>query len=215
MISCGARPLDDAQLLRRLDVLARKERETTLEVLHHLGEVDRRRAYVPLGYGSLFDYCTRRLGYSHSAAGRRIAAARCVRTFPEISGLLAANEANLTTVALVAPIMTPETRNEIVNSIRGKNQREVEALVARYKPPAAYRDRVRPVCVAVPEVPRSTGGTGQDDRTPVPANPDQAASTDKPEAAIREFRTSLSNYSRRWLSEKCAVLAAVTPIASC
>ena len=61
--------LDDAQLLQRLDVLTRKERETTLEVLRHLGEVDRRRAYVPLGYGSAFDYCIRRLGYSHSAAG--------------------------------------------------------------------------------------------------------------------------------------------------
>jgi hypothetical protein len=36
--------LNDAQLLQRLDVLARKERETTLEVLHHLGEADRRRA---------------------------------------------------------------------------------------------------------------------------------------------------------------------------
>ena len=80
--------LSDRELLARVKVLVSQERATTLEILVHLNEVERRRLHLRLGYPSLFEYCTRHLGYSSSAAGRRIHAARCVRDYPEIYGLL-------------------------------------------------------------------------------------------------------------------------------
>jgi hypothetical protein len=60
--------LSDSQLIKRLDALVQKERETTLEVIRHIIEFDRRRLYLGLGHSSLFDYCTLQLGYSPSSA---------------------------------------------------------------------------------------------------------------------------------------------------
>lgn len=142
--------LSNKELLSRLDILVRTERQTTLEILLHLGEVERRGLYLELGYGSLWDYCVEKLGYSRSAAGRRIAAARCIHRCPELRALLARNEINLMTVALIAPVLNDENKDAIIRDVRNQSQQMVEAVVARYRPPAAYRDRVNPVRVAVP-----------------------------------------------------------------
>jgi len=141
--------LSDRELLARVKALVAHERATTLEILVQLNEVERRRLHLGLGYPSLFEYCVRHLGYSSSAASRRIHSARCIRDYPEVYGLLERNEVNLSSVSLVASILTRENNNDLLNRIRNKSQKEVEAIVADYRPPVALRDRARPVCVAV------------------------------------------------------------------
>src|SRR5690348_12586469 len=47
-----------------------EERKLTLEILHHLQEISRRRLYAYRGFGSLFEYVTKELGYSDAAAMR-------------------------------------------------------------------------------------------------------------------------------------------------
>ena len=126
----------------------------TLEILVHLVEVECRKLHLSLGYPSVFEYCTRHLGYSSSAAGRRIHAARCIRDFPEVYGLLEKNEVNLSSVSLVASILTKTNKDDLLSRIRNKSQKEVEGIVADYRPPVSFRDRARPVCVAVAEPPR-------------------------------------------------------------
>jgi hypothetical protein len=98
--------LSDSQLIKRLDALVQKERETTLEVIRHRFEMDRRNLYLCIGYSSLFEFCTRNLGYSESAASRRIKAARCIRNFPEIFDMLIKNELNLSVVCKLAGVLT-------------------------------------------------------------------------------------------------------------
>jgi hypothetical protein len=142
--------LSDRDLLSRVKDLAARERALTLEILAHLIEVERRRLHVGLGFASMFDYCTRHLRYSSSSAARRIHTARCLRDYPETYRLLEKNEVNLSTVSLVASILTRENHNDILERIRGKSQKEVEGIVADYRPPVSLRDRARPVWVAVP-----------------------------------------------------------------
>ena len=60
---------------------ATKDRKATVAVVLHLAECRRRRAFVELGYSSLYDYATRGLGYSRAAGMRRIRAARCIARF--------------------------------------------------------------------------------------------------------------------------------------
>ncbi len=144
--------LSDNVLLSRLHELVKNEKQTTLSILRHLAEVDRRDLYLAYGFSSLFDYCVGALGYSRSAAGRRIASARCLRRFPEVHDLLELGEVNLTTIGHVASILNDENRDLLLREIRGKTERQVESIVARYKPPVAYRDRVRPVRVTVPDL---------------------------------------------------------------
>ena len=141
--------LSDRELLGRLKSLVEKERATTVEILLHVNEVERRRLYLPSGYPSLFEYCRARLGYSSSAAGRRIAAARCVRDYPDVLGLLEKDEMTLVTVARLEGALTRENHRELLEKVRGKSDREVEEIVSGYRPPVTLRDRVKPVRVAV------------------------------------------------------------------
>lgn len=139
--------ISDRELVSRLDQLRRHERETTLEILKHLNEVERRKLHLRLGHSSLFAYCTRALKYSESSAGRRIQAARCLRRFPQVSPLLERGEVNLMTLGLVATILTPKNADELIERIRGKTQREVESIACAYRPPISLRDRVEHVNV--------------------------------------------------------------------
>src|SRR5450432_199446 len=75
--------LEDDQLLTALSGLVKRENDSLSDLLAHLAELDRRELCVALGYSSLFAYCTDALGFCKSSAGRRIAAARVCRDFPE------------------------------------------------------------------------------------------------------------------------------------
>ena len=144
--------IPDRELIARLEELRRAERETSVDVLHHLNEIERRSLHLRLGYSSLFAYCTGHLRYSASAAARRVQAARCLRCFPRVGPLLQSGEINLMTLGLVANLLTEATLDSWLDRIRGKTQREVEAIAATVRPPLTLRDRARLVHVAVPTV---------------------------------------------------------------
>ena len=126
--------LSDAELLRRVVLLAGKEREATVELVGHLAELDARKLHLACGYGSLFAYCTGALRLAEHAAYNRIEAARLSRRFPAILDLLADGSLNLSTARLLAPHLRPDNFETLVAQARGRSKREVEALVARVAP---------------------------------------------------------------------------------
>lgn len=157
-VSLGS--LSDRELLSRTSRLTGRERAVTLLVLLHLNEIERRRLHLKAGHPSLYAYCTNELGYSHSAANRRIRSARCVASFPEVHALLQSNAVNLSTLCQVSGVLTPDNKSTLLAQIRGKSQREVEAIVAGFEPKAAIpRDRVRSIVVKVPVATSPTSRT--------------------------------------------------------
>ncbi len=72
----SVRSLSDKVILSRVCELTKRERSVTLQVLLHLNEIERRKLHLKLGYASMFAYCTSGLGYSASAAVRRLRTAR-------------------------------------------------------------------------------------------------------------------------------------------
>ena len=126
--------LSDAELLRRVAVLAGRERETTVELVCHLAELDARRLHLAEGYGSLFAYCTGALRLAEHAAYNRIEAARLSLRFPAILDLLTDGSLNLSTARLLAPHLRPDNFETLVALARGRSKREVETLVARLAP---------------------------------------------------------------------------------
>lgn len=132
-IAAAAR-LSDEELLRQVDVLAARARETTVELVAHLAELDKRKLYLPLGYASLFAYCTGALRLAEHAAYNRIEAARICREFPIVLERLADGSVNLSTLRLVAPHLTPEDYRDVLQKAAGRSKREVEELVARLCP---------------------------------------------------------------------------------
>jgi hypothetical protein len=130
-----ASALSDQDLLARLEVLAFKEREASVELVAHLAALDSRPSlFAAHGFSSLFSYCTQALRLSEDAACNRIEAARACRRFPLSLELLASGSLTLTSVRLLAKHLTEENHQSVLLKARDRSRREIEVLVAELSP---------------------------------------------------------------------------------
>ena len=156
-----AAALSDRDLLRRVVLLAGREREATVELVGHLAELDARRLHVAEGYSSLFSYCTGALRLAEHAAYNRIEAARLSRRFPAVLDLLTDGSLNLSTARLLAPHLRPDNFEALVAQARGRSKREVEVLVARLAPRPDVAASVRKLPAPAPIAVESDGGANR------------------------------------------------------
>ena len=91
--------LSNDQLLLQTKNLVQKERQINILVLQHLQEIEKRKLYLERGFPSLFEYTVKELGYSHSAAYRRIKAMRLCRDIPQATSKIKTGDLNLTTAS--------------------------------------------------------------------------------------------------------------------
>lgn len=123
-----------------------QERENVAEIVDHLREVDSRQVVVDRGFSTLWDYCTRKLGYSEGAAALRIRAARTAATAPRVIEDLRSGAITLDTVMRLSPHLTNENADALIEKTAGASKREVLAFVAQLAPgPAPERDVIRPL----------------------------------------------------------------------
>ena len=135
--------LDSGTLARRLGELVGHERNVQVDFLLHLDEFDRRRAYLELGFGSLWDYCLRSLHLREGAAGRRIGAMRVLRRFPKLEGALRDGRLCLSTASLLGQVLTNENLDELVARAAYCTKAEVEHLVASVQPRTPPKQGIR------------------------------------------------------------------------
>ena len=126
--------IPDDELLRRLADLLRQCRRTEADLVAHIGEVDARRLYAREASPSMFAYCTERLHLSDAEGYLRIAAARASREHPVLLEMLADGRLHLTAIAKLAPHLTPENRDELLERATHRTKREIEELVAEIAP---------------------------------------------------------------------------------
>ncbi len=154
--------LDARTLARRLGELAGDERQVQVDFLLHLDEFDRRRAYLELGFGSLWDYCLQALHLREGAAGRRINAMRVLRRFPRLADALRDGRLCLSTLSLLGQVLTPENAEALVARAAFGTMAEVDHLVASLKPRQAPREGIR----KLPEVNATREALPPDSPTP-------------------------------------------------
>ncbi len=159
--------LDSRTLARRLGELAGDERQVQVDFLLHLEEFDRRRAFLELGYGSLWTYCLEVLHLREGSAGRRIAAMKVLRRLPRLVDALRDGRLCLTTLALLGPVLTEENADELLARAAYRTTAEVDQLVASTKPRPAPREGVR----RLPEAVEATC----EDTSPPPAEAEERA----------------------------------------
>jgi hypothetical protein len=138
-----AHRLSDQNLISQLRRLASHERTATVELVAHPAEPDTRRLHLPLGFGSLFAYCTEELHLAEHAAYNRIEAARAARRFPVILDRLGDGSLNLSTLRVLAPHLTAENHEAVLRQAAGMSKRGVEQLVAGLAPRADTPSFVR------------------------------------------------------------------------
>lgn len=133
------RHLTDKVLLADTKRLAGKEREITLQILHHLKEIERRRLYSELGFNSIFDYAIIELGYSNGSASRRIQAARSLKELPSLERKVLTGELNLSNIASAGTLFRneniekPEEKKAILKELEGKTSREGEKILLGFQ----------------------------------------------------------------------------------
>ena len=126
--------LSDQELVAQVAHLASAERGSTASLIAHLAELYGRRLHERAGFSSLFIFCTEALRLSESEAYDRMKAAKVVRRFPAVLGMLTAGEITLTTIRLLSPHLTHGNYRELFAAAAGKGKRQVQELLAQRFP---------------------------------------------------------------------------------
>ena len=111
--------------------LRQKEKRITSEILNKLQQMEVDRAYLEMGYNSLFDYLVRGLGYSEATAYQRQACVRLAREVPEIKQKI--DQGSLTLSAVTTAFMhlrkkPVAEKRKVLKSMENKSSREVKAM---------------------------------------------------------------------------------------
>jgi hypothetical protein len=140
----------NAELLAGLSQLVQRGNELTAEVLAHLAELEERWLHLQLGHSSPFAYCVEALGMSEGAAGRRVAAARVCRRFPEAFELIARGDLHLSALCGLAPHLSPQNATELFAACCRKTRRQVDELLAARFPKPDVREQIRRLPTRLP-----------------------------------------------------------------
>lgn len=126
--------------------LVKEERRITNLIIQNLQKVQDTKLFLHMGYSSMFEYCTRALGYSESCAYRRISAVKICREISEVKDKLDSGSLNLTTVSMAQSffltaakeltvknnknyVLTKETKTEILAQIENCTKRQAELVL--------------------------------------------------------------------------------------
>ncbi|MEK2690489.1 HNH endonuclease [Bdellovibrio sp. GT3] len=146
--------LSDVEVESRLKYLSQKERELLHLVLAHIKEVEIRRIFLQRGYPTMYEYLTKELRYSGSAAMRRLEAARVLGEIPSVARKIHEGSVNLSQLSELARAVkekgkegieiSTQQKSEIIEKISGKStletQREIaEGLQIKLKKPEQVR----------------------------------------------------------------------------
>ena len=92
--------------------LVSAEKKILVAILSHLEEINRRKLFLEFGHDSLLKYCVKELGYSESAAFRRIKALRLSQVVPEVAQAIEEGSLNLSQVATAQSLFEQKSQDD-------------------------------------------------------------------------------------------------------
>ena len=125
---------------QKLLKLVKIERQTLAEILSHLQIINDQKVFTQMNYASLLDYCVKELGYSESAAYRRIQALRLKKKLPEVNEKIADGKINLSTASKLNQLidqkekemrkpLTTTTKRALLGLIENKPTANAEEII--------------------------------------------------------------------------------------
>lgn len=129
-IDCAG--LTKEALIGRLSSLLGTERKVLVEFLQYLAEFDKREAYLEMGYGSLFDYCVKKLHLSKGSAYRRTIGSRLMRMFPGVADYLTDGRISLSTLVVFKNVLNEKNLDTILAQAAYKTKESAELIAAQY-----------------------------------------------------------------------------------
>ena len=131
--------------MRNLDAIDLDEKSRIAEGLALIAVIDERRDYLAAGYSCMRSYCMGRLHMSEDRALRRIQVARAALHFPEVFEFLADGRLSVTTAAVLAPHLEPDTAASLLAAafLSRPEIRSCPLAAARPSQPSSHLSRQR------------------------------------------------------------------------
>jgi hypothetical protein len=115
------------------------------ELIEILQKVERYKIYKDFALTSLFVYCTKRLKLSEDVAYTYIRVTRTTMEIPALKEAIDKVEINLSNAKKVSSVITPENQLEWLDKAKQCTTRELDYEIAKIKPEAVVKERVKPI----------------------------------------------------------------------
>ena len=139
-----AKRVDWREADRQLRANARQRAALDADEAFWLREAERLRIWTALGMVSMVDYLERVLGYGPRTGQDRLRVARALGALPVLTAALDQGALSYSAIKELVRVATPETERAWRDEAIGKNQRQVEELVAGHAPGDLPDDPVDP-----------------------------------------------------------------------
>ena len=147
--------ISNDELILRMQKLVRTERKVMHLVLIHIAEIEARKLYANLGFDGMYSYLTQGLGYSESAAYRRLQSARLLRQVPGVAEKIEDGSLNLSQLTQVQKCLKESSRNGesisveqtlgVLAKLENKNSFETQKTLAlEMNLPVKIHEKVKP-----------------------------------------------------------------------
>lgn len=141
--------MNEVELIQSTEVAVKKERWSTVQVLRHFAEIERRRLHFKKGFPSLFEMAVKYFGYSRAGAARRINSMRLIRDMPKTESEIESGALSLTAASSVQSffkgnkVLPSNEKEQLIASCLNKSSREVERVLATRSPIRDKRESIR------------------------------------------------------------------------
>lgn len=147
--------ISNDELIFRMQKLVRTERKVMHLVLLHIAEIESRKLYADLGFDGMYSYLTQGLGYSESAAYRRLQSARLLKQIPSVAERIEDGSLNLSQLTQVQKCLKESAKNgetistqqtrEVLEKLHNKSSFETQKTLAlEMNLPIEIHEKVKP-----------------------------------------------------------------------
>jgi hypothetical protein len=132
------------RLDQRLRGIAARRAALDVEEARLLRQAEEVKLWRGFGCGSAIEYLERVLGYAPRTALERLRVARALGELPLMEEALGKGELAHSAARELSRVVVPETEEEWLEAVKGKNLREIEAMVVGHRPGDLPGDRTEP-----------------------------------------------------------------------
>lgn len=143
--------LTDTQLIKDTKTLVSQELKYLVAVLKNLIEIERRKLFSEFKYPSMLEFIIQELGYTNSAASRRLQSARLLGEIPDIESKIRSGSLSITNLHRASIFFKKErikdtsTRRMILSKLENKSQLDCEKILLELTPRPLPSEGIRPV----------------------------------------------------------------------
>jgi hypothetical protein len=133
-----------ARVDRELRSIATRRAALDVEEARLLRYAEELKLWRAFGFGSAIEYMERAMGYAPHTAAERLRVARALGELPLITEALEHGDLAHSAVRELSRVAVPETEAAWLEAARGKNLREIEAMVSGHRPGHLPTDETEP-----------------------------------------------------------------------